>query len=194
MPAGCAGRAPGWARLPVQYVDYTLWQRAQFGDLSDSDSPIAGAAGVLAGCAGRDARTPAAYRPTGPIRRWPINAAPLWRSTGRRSCSSACAMSPASTTRPAFMVIQAALAVLLSRLSASSDVAVGFPIAGRRDPALDELVGILRQHPGAASRPGRRSDRCRVAGPGASAQPGRLRTSGRAVRGARRAAQPRPDR
>src|SRR5262249_57916464 len=37
----CAGQAPGWASLAVQYVDYTLWQRAQFGDLEDGDSPIA---------------------------------------------------------------------------------------------------------------------------------------------------------
>ena len=37
----CAGQAPGWAPLPVQYVDYTLWQRAHLGDLENSDSPIA---------------------------------------------------------------------------------------------------------------------------------------------------------
>ena len=36
----CAGQAPGWADLAVQYVDYTLWQRAQLGDLSDSHSRI----------------------------------------------------------------------------------------------------------------------------------------------------------
>ncbi len=41
------------------------------------------------------------------------------------------------------MVVQAALAVLLAKVSASAEVAVGFPIAGRRDPALDELVGFF---------------------------------------------------
>ena len=42
-----------------------------------------------------------------------------------------------------FMVMQAALAVLLAKVSASPEVAVGFPIAGRGDPALDELVGFF---------------------------------------------------
>ena len=37
----CAGHAPGWAEMPVQYVDYTLWQRARFGELDDNQSLIA---------------------------------------------------------------------------------------------------------------------------------------------------------
>ena len=138
----CAGRAPGWAPLPVQYVDYTLWQRAQFGDLADSDSPIAAQLGyweqALAGMPERlvlptDRPYPAVadYRGASVAVDWPAGLQQRVREVAREHNATS------------FMVVQAALAVLLSQISASSEVAVGFPIAGRRDPALDELVGFF---------------------------------------------------
>ena len=138
----CAGQAPDWAPLPVQYVDYTLWQRAQFGDLADSDSRIAAQLAywqdALAGMPERlvlptDRPYPpvADYRGASVEVNWPAELQQQVARVAREHNATS------------FMVIQAALAVLLSQISASSEVAVGFPIAGRRDPALDELVGFF---------------------------------------------------
>ena len=138
----CAGQAPGWAPLPVQYVDYTLWQRAQLGELADPDSPIAAQLGfweqALAGMPERlqlptDRPYPmvADYRGAHVVVDWPAGLQQRVARVAREHNATS------------FMVIQAALAVLLSKISASADVAVGFPIAGRRDTALDELVGFF---------------------------------------------------
>ncbi len=138
----CVGQAPGWAPLAVQYVDYTLWQRTQLGDLADSDSRIAAQLGyweqALAGLPERlqlptDRPYPpvADYRGASVVVDWPAELQQQVAHVGREHNATS------------FMVVQAALAVLLSRLGASSDVAVGFAIAGRGDPALDELVGFF---------------------------------------------------
>nr|WP_241156386.1 non-ribosomal peptide synthetase [Mycobacterium avium] len=138
----CAGHAPGWADLPVQYCDYTLWQRAQFGDLNDPDSRIGTQLAywedALAGMPERlalptDRPYPAAADQRGDSVAvdWPAELQQQVRRIAREHNATS------------FMVVQAALAVLLSKIGASSDVAVGFPIAGRRDPALDQLVGFF---------------------------------------------------
>ena len=134
--------APGWEPLAVQYVDYTLWQRGLLGDLADSDSPIAAQLAyweqALAGLPERlqlptDRRYPpvADQRGASVVVDWPA---------GLQQQVARAAREHKATS---FMMVQAAVAVLLAKLSASPEVAVGFPIAGRRDPALNELVGFF---------------------------------------------------
>ncbi|WP_419678089.1 amino acid adenylation domain-containing protein [Mycobacterium avium] len=138
----CGGRAPDWEPLAVQYADYTLWQRARFGDFNDSDGPIADQLAywetALAGMPERlELPTDRPYPPVPDYRG--ANAVVVWPAEVQRAVR-ALARDHDGTS---FMVMQAALAVLLAKLCATGDVAVGFPVAGRRDPALDELVGFF---------------------------------------------------
>jgi non-ribosomal peptide synthetase component F len=130
------------AELPVQYVDYTLWQRARFGELDDSESLIAAQLAywqdALAGMPERlQLPTDRPYPPEADHRG--ARVAVDWPAELQQRVREVASQHNATS----FMVVQAALAVLLSKLSDSTDVAVGFPIAGRRDPALDELVGFF---------------------------------------------------
>ena len=136
------GQAPGWAPLPVQYVDYTLWQREWLGAESDPDSVIAGQLAywrqeladlpeVVSLPADR-ARPPVpSYRGDGvQVRIDP----PVW--AGVKALAAA-------HNATASMVLQAVMAVVLHRAGVGEDVAMGTPIAGRLDQALDDLVGFF---------------------------------------------------
>ncbi|MEU8686367.1 amino acid adenylation domain-containing protein [Streptomyces sp. NPDC048611] len=136
------GQAPDWAPLPVQYADYTLWHQQLIGDESDPESP-----------AGRqmaywraeldalpeelslpfDRSRPAASSYRGGHIRFEFDA-DLHRRLLRLAQGGGTTL---------FMVLQAGLAALLSRLGAGEDIPVGTPVAGRTDEALDDLVGFF---------------------------------------------------
>ncbi|MFC7728346.1 amino acid adenylation domain-containing protein [Actinomadura keratinilytica] len=140
--ARTAGRAPEWEPLPVQYVDYTLWQRALLGDRSEPGSLAARQLAywreTLDGAPERlelptDRPYPARPSMSGgelTVELDPDATAALRRVAQRGGATM-------------FMVCHAAVAALLHRLGAGDDLPLGAPVSGRADGALDDLVGFF---------------------------------------------------
>ncbi|PWV52329.1 non-ribosomal peptide synthetase [Nocardiopsis sp. L17-MgMaSL7] len=128
--------------LPVQYADYTLWQREVLGDDGDPESAIRHSLDAwerrLSG-APDEVRLPS-DRPR------PASASQPSASTGVEigaDLHERLVRLARSSSTSLFMVLQAGLAALHTRLGAGDDIVIGSPVAGRTDPALDELVGFF---------------------------------------------------
>ncbi|PWW60408.1 non-ribosomal peptide synthetase [Actinokineospora spheciospongiae] len=137
--ARCAGAPPQWAPLPVQYADHALWQRAEL----SSEDGRAGAAlefwtGRLSGLPDELALPRDHPRPARPGRGGART--PLWLDERLHRLLAGLARENRASL---FMVLHAALAALLTRLGAGTDIPVGTPVAGRADDALDDLVGLF---------------------------------------------------
>ncbi|MFF9259516.1 amino acid adenylation domain-containing protein [Streptomyces longwoodensis] len=137
-----AGRAPAWTPLEVQYADYALWQRALLAPEPDGTGRLerltahwrTALAGLPEECGlPGDRPRPATPRGTGAHLEAAVDAAlhrDLLALADREGASL-------------FMVLHAALSALLTRCGAGEDVVLGTPVAGRTEPALDPLIGLI---------------------------------------------------
>ncbi|MGN0125133.1 MAG: non-ribosomal peptide synthase/polyketide synthase [Rhodococcus sp. (in: high G+C Gram-positive bacteria)] len=136
------GEVPAWTPLEIQYADFTLWQREVLGAEDDPESVLArqidywtDTLADLPESLGlpTDRPRPAVASYRGAVTRLTID--PELRAAVERLAQQR------RTTE--FMVVHAVLATLLARLSASDDIAIGTPIAGRGERSLDDLIGMF---------------------------------------------------
>ncbi|GGX36954.1 hypothetical protein GCM10010297_67750 [Streptomyces malachitofuscus] len=130
------GREPDWAPLPLQYADYTLWQQKLLDQVSERQiaywrQTLDGLPEELALPFDRPRPLEASYRGgSADLSLDAELAADLHRLARDHGVS-------------VFMVLQAAVATLLTRLGAGHDIPIGSPISGRTDAALEDLVGFF---------------------------------------------------
>ncbi|MGV8875433.1 MAG: amino acid adenylation domain-containing protein, partial [Rhodococcus sp. (in: high G+C Gram-positive bacteria)] len=131
--ARMSGSTPEFGALAVDYADYRVWQRDVL-DAVASDQlefwrrTLAGLPEFLDLPTG----TPDASHEATPV---PFSVGPddlaRLRSLAHRLGATV------------FVVVHAALAAVLAEASGTQDIAIGTPVSGRADPALDHLVGMF---------------------------------------------------
>ncbi|HYH47339.1 MAG TPA: amino acid adenylation domain-containing protein, partial [Thermoanaerobaculia bacterium] len=140
-PAFAAGLPSPLPPLPVQYPDYSFWQRNLLqGDLLERQlaywkEQLAGAPEALdlPGRPGGGARPAVLSADNGGTRRFrlPAGLSGEVKALSRRQ----------GTTL--FMTLMAGFAALLNRYSGAPDLMIGVPVAGRGRPELEQLIGFF---------------------------------------------------
>ncbi|MFG2428682.1 amino acid adenylation domain-containing protein [Streptomyces sp. NPDC048590] len=137
-----AGHAPDWEPLPVSYADYAAWQHRLLGE---GDRPTGFARRQLdfwrSALTELPEELPLPYdHPRSGAGRLTAGRVPLrWEPAVHRRLTALAQESGASL----LVVAHAAVAALLTRIGAGSDLPLGTPVAGRTDEALNDMVGYF---------------------------------------------------
>ena len=140
--ARCAGVANKWSPLPVQYADYALWQERLLGNKNDVDSMASKQLDFW-----KDALSNLPDKLELPTDYKRPDEASYAGETLEFNISEELHGGLLGLARgndvSLYMVLQAGLAALLTRLGAGEDIPIGCPTAGRSDDALGDLVGFF---------------------------------------------------
>ncbi|MFJ7781020.1 condensation domain-containing protein, partial [Streptomyces yangpuensis] len=131
------GRQPELPALPIQYADFAAWQR----EWLESDEArqqldywrerLAGAPGILEIPTDRPRPAAQSYAGAGVVQVHPGELTARLEELARREGLSM------------FMVMLAALQIVLAKYAGQSDIVVGTPTAGRSAPELGGLIGCF---------------------------------------------------
>ncbi|WP_282698350.1 amino acid adenylation domain-containing protein, partial [Streptomyces sp. CC208A] len=128
--------------LEVQYADYAVWQRRVLGSPDDPESLLGRELTywneALTGLPAEHGLTLDRPRPARASNR----GGEVEIDLGQDVFERVAALAREEGCTP-FMVVHAALVAALSRLGAGADLAIGSPVAGRSDEALNGLVGFF---------------------------------------------------
>ncbi|ORW09560.1 non-ribosomal peptide synthetase [Mycobacterium kyorinense] len=137
--ARLAGQPPQWSTLPIQFVDYALWQRNAFDEPSAwGGSEVDYWREALAGLPDETSIVPDHERQPVLGKRGEVVTFTI--SAAQRAALARLAEQNGATE---FMVYQAAVAVLVHKLGGGTDIALGSPVASRVEPATTNLVGLF---------------------------------------------------
>ncbi|MFD5826747.1 amino acid adenylation domain-containing protein [Lentzea sp. NPDC060358] len=133
--ARCAGVAPDWRPLPIQYADHSVRQQAL---LAESGDPLAFWTETLSG--GPDELRLPVDRPRPVVS---DNRGDEVRTRIDADTHQALVSLARNNNATVFMALHAVVATLLTKLGAGTDVVVGTVVAGRGAEDLDDLVGLF---------------------------------------------------
>ncbi|MFJ7209111.1 amino acid adenylation domain-containing protein [Streptomyces sp. NPDC098789] len=136
------GEVPGWAPLPVQYADFALWQHRYLGDPQTPgtvlNEQLAFWSDELAGLPEEIALPVDRSRSVRPTLRARVHTGFVDGVVHGKLAAHA-----RGERATVFHAVHAALAVLLTRNGAGTDVTIGTPTAGRGHRELDGLIGFF---------------------------------------------------
>ncbi len=140
--ARIAGEEATWRPLPVRYAHFAQWQLNVLGDENDPSSLMAAQIDhwrtVLTDLPEEldlptDRPRPAVATNAGGVVDFALDA----------ETHAAMAELAKASGATVFMVVQAAIAAVLTKLGSGTDIPIGAPVAGRTDAALDNVVGFF---------------------------------------------------